>query len=171
MGEFSLAVHLPVAEGALVFASLSPIENACAFLHVPIELASVGGTVSENSEALPVLLVALPGTLILSHDAILICLTFEQLKTVAVADHFELFRSNLSSKRFDVSFICWRWILGHLSIRLAHEGHLSIVHRAVSCVSQAFVVGLRISVVCLLTIDRFYLLKRGRWGVRLLWPL
>ena len=73
--EFSLAVHLALAEGSFVLMALHPSVDTGPIHLVPVELALVGAAISEDSTALPMLLVLEPAALILGDDAVIVLLS------------------------------------------------------------------------------------------------
>ena len=74
MSELTLAVHLPLTEGALILVTLRPSVHTSAIHHVSVELAFEGATVGEDGHPLPMLLVLDPASLILSDHTIVVLL-------------------------------------------------------------------------------------------------
>ena len=85
MLEYSLTVHLPVSEVALVLMTLCPCEFTRSFHDVFLELALESASISEDREALPVLHVSVPIAFVFGQNAINVASTIIDLQTVTVS--------------------------------------------------------------------------------------
>merc|ERR1712156_245272 len=100
-----MAIHLTVAESTFELMALRPAVRSLPIDYVSAELAHVLATVRKDRHALTVLFIAQPGTLVLGHNAILISLTREELKPVAMSHHFKLFGTLLLWQWFDLRLV------------------------------------------------------------------
>ena len=146
MREFSLPIHLPLTERALIFVTLCPSVLASAIQHVSVELAFEGATVSEDCHTLPMLLVLDPASLVLSDHTIVVLLAREQLKSVTVADHLKLLKALLCRQCFDLALKGGRLSLDKLAVRLADISNFSIVNGTIFSVAKTLVVSCCISI-------------------------
>ena len=85
MLEYSLTVHLPVSEVALVLMTLCPCEFTRSLHDVFLELALESASISEDREALPVLHVSVPIAFVFGQNAINVASTIIDLQTVTVS--------------------------------------------------------------------------------------
>ena len=86
MLEYSLTVHLPVSEMALVLVTLSPCEFTRSFHDVFLELALESASICEDCEALPVFHVSVPITLVFGQDAIDVACTIIDLQAITMSN-------------------------------------------------------------------------------------
>ena len=144
MRKFSLPIHLTFSEVSFVYMAKSPSEYALTIHNISVKLALISASICINSEALTMLFVADPLSLVLRDHTVLISLAAEQLKTMSVSDHFKLLSSQLGSHRFDLTFVRGHVCFDDLSIRLSDVGNLSVVHGTICCVSEALIMSLSI---------------------------
>ena len=144
VSELPLAVHLSILEGPLVPVALRPPVRTLTVDNVATEFSLVLTSIDEDGRTLAVLFVTEPGAFVLGHDAVFVPLAREQLQTVAMSDHFELLYALLLRQRLYLCLVggCRRF--DDLTVGLADEGHLAIVHAPVLGVSEALVVSLRV---------------------------
>ena len=116
VSELPMAIHLTVTESAFELVALCPAVCSLPVDYISAELAHVLATVRKDRHALTVLFIAQPGTLVLGHNAILISLSGEELKPVAMSHHFKLFDT----------LLLWQWLDLRLVDRSSRFDHLII---------------------------------------------
>ena len=105
--ELALAIHLSVTEGASVFMTLWPSENALSIHNVSVETTCVSAAIGEDCRALTMLAISLPGPFVFCHDTIVVSLAIIELESVAMSYHFKPFNPCLSLHVLNLGFISW----------------------------------------------------------------